>query len=60
MLSIKILMEQKNKKNTTPWIWGFNVYAENWNGRLAMISFLLIICVEFITNKNVLDLVKLN
>lgn len=52
-------MEQKNKKDITPWNWGFTISAENWNGRLAMIGFVSIICIELFTNKLIIDVIKL-
>ncbi|MBF2067671.1 MAG: hypothetical protein IGS39_25120 [Calothrix sp. C42_A2020_038] len=33
---------------------GFNEYAERLNGRAAMIGFLLIIVIEYVTDKGVL------
>nr|YP_010986088.1 CAB/ELIP/HLIP superfamily protein [Polyopes affinis]WOL37006.1 CAB/ELIP/HLIP superfamily protein [Polyopes affinis] len=27
--------------------WGFSVGAESWNGRLAMLAFMVIVCLEF-------------
>jgi hypothetical protein len=34
---------------------GFNEYAERLNGRAAMIGFLLIIVIEYVTNQGVLS-----
>ena len=36
------------------WKWGFTVSAENWNGRLAMLGFFLIVIIEMITGKGIL------
>lgn len=36
------------------WIWGFTYGAENWNGRLAMLSFVVILFVELFTDIPVL------
>ena len=33
---------------------GFNSYAERLNGRAAMLGFLLIVVIEFLTDKGVL------
>nr|YP_009541765.1 CAB/ELIP/HLIP superfamily protein [Neogoniolithon spectabile]AYR05974.1 CAB/ELIP/HLIP superfamily protein [Neogoniolithon spectabile] len=32
------------------WIWGFTYGAENWNGRLAMLAFVVVFLVELILN----------
>ncbi len=34
---------------------GFNEYAERLNGRAAMIGFLLIVVIEYVTDKGVLS-----
>ncbi|BAZ41996.1 CAB/ELIP/HLIP-related protein [Calothrix sp. NIES-4101] len=34
---------------------GFNEYSERLNGRAAMIGFLLIVVIEYITDKGVLS-----
>ncbi|MEM7553623.1 MAG: chlorophyll a/b-binding protein [Cyanobacteria bacterium P01_A01_bin.84] len=34
---------------------GFNEYAERLNGRAAMIGFLLMVAIEFISDKGVLE-----
>jgi hypothetical protein len=34
---------------------GFNEYAERLNGRAAMIGFILMVAIEFFTNKGVLS-----
>nr|YP_009511560.1 hypothetical protein [Gracilariopsis mclachlanii]AXI97437.1 hypothetical protein [Gracilariopsis mclachlanii] len=28
------------------WIWGFSIGAESWNGRLAMLAFVIIFFIE--------------
>lgn len=33
---------------------GFNEYAERLNGRAAMIGFILMVVIEYVTNKGVL------
>nr|YP_009773985.1 CAB/ELIP/HLIP superfamily protein [Caulacanthus okamurae]QIZ74602.1 CAB/ELIP/HLIP superfamily protein [Caulacanthus okamurae] len=38
------------------WIWGFSKGAETWNGRLAMLSFLVIFYFEFVYSLPVLNL----
>ena len=42
----------KNLRNK--WIWGFTSGAENWNGRLAMLAFILIFLFELFTNKSII------
>nr|QJH88383.1 Ycf17 [Pterocladia lucida] len=39
------------------WIWGFSVGAESWNGRLAMVSFVMIFLIELYFSKSVLKLI---
>ena len=41
------------------WIWGFTYGAENWNGRLAMVAFVLIFVFELYTSYSVVSLVGL-
>jgi hypothetical protein len=36
------------------WRWGFNVGAENWNGRLAMIGFLSAALIELFSGQGFL------
>nr|YP_009511771.1 hypothetical protein [Melanthalia intermedia]AXI97648.1 hypothetical protein [Melanthalia intermedia] len=35
------IYDQRNR-----WIWGFSKGAESWNGRLAMLAFIIIFCAE--------------
>lgn len=35
------------------WIWGFTYGAENWNGRLAMLAFIVIFCFELLTSTSI-------
>ncbi|MDY7023410.1 MAG: chlorophyll A-B binding protein [Cyanobacteriota bacterium] len=44
-------METQKRKS---WNWGFTPGAENWNGRLAMIGFALVIMIELISGQGVL------
>nr|YP_009293939.1 CAB/ELIP/HLIP superfamily protein [Ahnfeltia plicata]YP_010204051.1 CAB/ELIP/HLIP superfamily protein [Ahnfeltia fastigiata]AOM65627.1 CAB/ELIP/HLIP superfamily protein [Ahnfeltia plicata]UAT97291.1 CAB/ELIP/HLIP superfamily protein [Ahnfeltia plicata]UAT97496.1 CAB/ELIP/HLIP superfamily protein [Ahnfeltia plicata]UAT97700.1 CAB/ELIP/HLIP superfamily protein [Ahnfeltia fastigiata]UAT97904.1 CAB/ELIP/HLIP superfamily protein [Ahnfeltia fastigiata] len=37
------------------WIWGFTEGAENWNGRLAMLAFIIVFLVEFFSSKSILS-----
>nr|YP_010904170.1 hypothetical protein REQ00_pgp004 [Caulacanthus ustulatus]WCH57421.1 hypothetical protein [Caulacanthus ustulatus] len=37
------------------WMWGFSNGAETWNGRLAMLSFFIIFCFEYIYSFPVLN-----
>lgn len=41
-----------NQKDPNLWTWGFTPGAENWNGRLAMLGFILMILTEILTQKN--------
>ena len=34
---------------------GFTQFAENWNGRLAMLGFVIGIATEFLTDKGILS-----
>nr|YP_010728886.1 CAB/ELIP/HLIP superfamily protein [Lithothamnion corallioides]WEA77112.1 CAB/ELIP/HLIP superfamily protein [Lithothamnion corallioides] len=40
-----------NKILRNQWIWGFTYGAENWNGRLAMLSFVSIFLFELLTSR---------
>nr|YP_009420231.1 high light inducible protein [Cryptomonas curvata]ASO75719.1 high light inducible protein [Cryptomonas curvata] len=42
-----------------PWVWGFTTSAENWNGRLAMLGFLITILIELVTGKGVIHFIGL-
>nr|ARO91017.1 conserved hypothetical plastid protein [Corynoplastis japonica] len=44
---------KKNERNI--WKWGFTVGAENWNGRLAMLGFILALFLEILTGKGILS-----
>ncbi len=39
--------------------WGFTQFSEKINGRIAMISFVLLFIIELITKQNLGDLLKL-
>jgi hypothetical protein len=39
--------------------WGFTQYSEKVNGRIAMISFLLVFTIEVITKQNIINLIQL-
>ena len=41
------------------WIWGFTYGAENWNGRLAMLAFLIIFIFEFFTSDSIISFMGL-
>lgn len=43
-----------NKDLRNQWIWGFTSGAENWNGRLAMLSFLFIFLFELVTSQPII------
>jgi hypothetical protein len=34
---------------------GFTQFAENWNGRLAMLGFIVGLATEFLTGKGILE-----
>lgn len=36
------------------WIWGFTFGAENWNGRLAMLAFVIVFFLELLTSKSII------
>ena len=50
---IKKIMNKEKNKVPTPWIWGFTTSAENWNGRFAMIGFVITLILEFVTGKGI-------
>lgn len=41
-------MEQENK-------FGFTKFAENWNGRLAMLGFIIAMATEYVTGQSILS-----
>nr|YP_010337853.1 CAB/ELIP/HLIP superfamily protein [Timspurckia oligopyrenoides]UNJ17438.1 CAB/ELIP/HLIP superfamily protein [Timspurckia oligopyrenoides] len=43
------------KESRNVWSWGFTKGAENWNGRLAMIGFVLVLLTELLTKKSLLS-----
>lgn len=43
-----------NEDNRNKLEFGFNVAAENWNGRLAMLGFVAALIVEFVSGQGVL------
>lgn len=38
---------------------GFNIFAETWNGRLAMLGFVIGIATELLTGKGILSQIGL-
>jgi hypothetical protein len=38
---------------------GFTQFAENWNGRLAMLGFVIGLATEFLTGKGILEQIGL-
>ena len=36
------------------WNWGFNASAEIWNGRLAMLGFLIAVAIELFSGRGLL------
>jgi hypothetical protein len=47
----------KLQEKLSPWIWGFTTSSENWNGRLAMLGFLLTLIIEITTGKGVVHFI---
>lgn len=47
------------EKSPIPWKIGFTTSAENWNGRLAMIGFFLVLVIELISNQNITQLLHI-
>lgn len=51
-------MMTQTQPTTTPRLeepkFGFNEYAERLNGRAAMIGFILVVIIEYVTGKGVL------
>lgn len=43
-----------NKSLRNQWMYGFTYGAENWNGRLAMLSFVIIFLFEFSTSQPII------
>ncbi|MDJ0797135.1 MAG: hypothetical protein QNJ51_09915 [Calothrix sp. MO_167.B12] len=52
-------MISQPKPSVTPKIeepkFGFNEYSERLNGRAAMIGFLLLVIIEYVTNQGILS-----
>ena len=48
-----------DNQNNNKWTWGFNVGAENWNGRLAMLGFVAALITELATGQGVLHFLGL-
>nr|YP_009402648.1 hypothetical protein [Compsopogon caeruleus]ARX96006.1 hypothetical protein [Compsopogon caeruleus] len=46
-------------KHRNQWYWGFTNSAENWNGRISMISFLVILIIEIVSRQNILTILKI-
>ena len=39
--------------------WGFTDFAETWNGRLAMMGFIIGLGTELLTGQGILDQIKM-
>lgn len=50
----------KRKISKNQWVWGFSQAAEKWNGRLAMLAFIVIIVFEVVTSLSILYILALN
>ena len=44
-----LIMEKQESK------FGFTAFAENWNGRLAMLGFIIGIATEYLTGQGILS-----
>ena len=42
------------------WVWGFSKAAELWNGRLAMIAFLIIVFFELSTSMSIVQVLDIH
>nr|YP_009509380.1 hypothetical protein [Gracilaria vermiculophylla]AXI97030.1 hypothetical protein [Gracilaria vermiculophylla]QXU75231.1 hypothetical protein [Gracilaria vermiculophylla]WDZ68057.1 hypothetical protein [Gracilaria vermiculophylla] len=38
-------MNTRDQRNR--WLWGFSTGSESWNGRLAMLAFIVIFSIEY-------------
>ena len=45
----------KSSKDTMDSKWGFSTFAETWNGRLAMMGFILGLGTELLIGQGILD-----
>ena len=50
----KEIIAIENTTTTEP-KFGFNIFAETWNGRLAMLGFVIGLATEFITGQGILS-----
>lgn len=53
-MSVTILSETKTMQNQENKL-GFTQFAENWNGRLAMLGFVIGIATELLTGQGILS-----
>ncbi len=53
-MSVTILSKTKTMQNQENKL-GFTQFAENWNGRLAMLGFVIGIATEFLTGQGILS-----
>ncbi|MFM2314560.1 MAG: hypothetical protein RLZZ04_3836 [Cyanobacteriota bacterium] len=54
MINITILNKARTMKNPENKL-GFTQFAENWNGRLAMMGFVIGIATELLTGQGILS-----
>ena len=47
------------EKSPIPWKPGFTTSSETWNGRLAMVGFLLLLLIELLTGENIIKILKI-
>ena len=47
-------MNTGNSENRNSFLWGFTPQAELWNGRLAMLGFIILLILESATGKGLL------
>nr|YP_009346757.1 hypothetical protein [Gracilaria firma]APR74292.1 hypothetical protein [Gracilaria firma] len=48
------LYRQRNR-----WIWGFSIGSESWNGRLAMLAFVIVFSIECFFSLPIIEMLGL-
>lgn len=46
-------------KSRNDWVWGFTSQAEIWNGRLAMLGFVVALLIELLSAQGVLHFLNI-
>lgn len=49
----------KRKISKNQWVWGFSRAAEKWNGRLAMLAFMIVMLFESLTSLSIVYILDL-